>query len=130
MRLVPASGRSAPCVQHQTRNGDPDADLGAAPDRQKSVQFSVAVDSMSILTSPAIGCHVPSTPHQPFRKRPIVRSDCVKQVLQMGTKHGSLFACKFTEGKLCQPTPCKIPPLNKVRAACSCHETNSQFLYH
>ncbi len=33
MRLVPASGRSAPCVQHQTRNGDSDADLGAAPDR-------------------------------------------------------------------------------------------------
>ena len=65
MRLVPASGRSAPCVQHQTRNGDPDADLGAAPDRQKSVQFSVVIDKRPLLVM-----HVVPTPRIACRHKP------------------------------------------------------------
>ena len=45
---VPASGRSAPCVRHQTRVGGPYADLSTASDRQKSVQSSIAIDDEDI----------------------------------------------------------------------------------
>ena len=44
MRLLPASGRSAPCVRQRILDGYPVENLSYAPDPKKNMQYSIAID--------------------------------------------------------------------------------------